>query len=120
MDETVIQTPYYLIDKSKLLINMEKIARLRELSGARALLALKCFATWGVFDFMADYMDGTTSSSLNEVRLGRERFGMTSATIADATAHSPPTPIATSNCSKPRYAPSDWTSISASSLCASN
>ncbi len=71
----MIQTPYYLIDKSKLLQNMEKIARLRELSGAKALLALKCFATWGVFDFMRDYMDGTTSSSLNEVRLGHERFG---------------------------------------------
>lgn len=71
----MIQTPYYLIDKSKLLVNMEKIATLRELSGAKALLALKCFATWGVFDFMRDYMDGTTSSSLNEVRLGHERFG---------------------------------------------
>ncbi len=71
----MIETPYYLIDKSKLLRNMEKIARLRELSGAKALLALKCFATWSVFDFMRDYMDGTTSSSLNEVRLGHERFG---------------------------------------------
>ena len=71
----MIQTPYYLIDKSKLLQNMEKIATLRELSGAKALLALKCFATWSVFDFMRDYMDGTTSSSLNEVRLGHERFG---------------------------------------------
>lgn len=71
----MLQTPYYLIDKSKLRVNMEKIARLRELSGAKALLALKCFATWSVFDFMADYMDGTTSSSLNEVRLGNTRFG---------------------------------------------
>ena len=71
----MIQTPYYLIDKSKLLQNMEKIATLRELSGAKALLALKCFATWSVFDFMREYMDGTTSSSLNEVRLGHERFG---------------------------------------------
>ncbi|WP_420409955.1 carboxynorspermidine decarboxylase [Hoeflea sp.] len=71
----MLQTPYYLIDKSKLRANMEKIARLRELSGAKALLALKCFATWSVFDFMADYMDGTTSSSLNEVRLGHTRFG---------------------------------------------
>ena len=70
-----LTTPYYLIDKSKLLNNMEKVARLRELSGARALLALKCFATWSVFDFMREYMDGTTSSSLNEVRLGHERFG---------------------------------------------
>lgn len=74
-DMALIQTPYYLIDKSKLLQNMEKIATLRELSGAKALLALKCFATWSVFDFMRDYMDGTTSSSLNEVRLGHERFG---------------------------------------------
>ncbi|MFB9912606.1 carboxynorspermidine decarboxylase [Rhizobium paknamense] len=70
-----MQTPYYLVDKTKLLRNMEKIALLREKSGAKALLALKCFATWGVFDFMRDYMDGTTSSSLYEVRLGRQRFG---------------------------------------------
>jgi carboxynorspermidine decarboxylase len=70
-----LTTPYYLIDASKLLTNMEKVARLRELSGAKALLALKCFATWSVFDLMRDYMDGTTSSSLNEVRLGHERFG---------------------------------------------
>ncbi|MFN4099472.1 MAG: carboxynorspermidine decarboxylase, partial [Pararhodobacter sp.] len=70
-----MQTPYYLIDKSRLLPNMEKIAWLRENSGAKSLLALKCFATWSVFDFMADYMDGTTSSSLYEVRLGREKFG---------------------------------------------
>lgn len=71
----MIQTPYYLIDKAKLLRNMEKIALVREKSGAKALLALKCFATWSVFDLMRDYMDGTTSSSLYEVRLGREKFG---------------------------------------------
>jgi carboxynorspermidine decarboxylase len=68
-------TPYYLIDKSKLLSNMEKIAYVREHSGAKALLALKCFATWSVFDFMSEYMDGTTSSSLHEVKLGRQKFG---------------------------------------------
>jgi len=71
----MLQTPYYLIDKARLLPNMEKIAWLREHSGAKCLLALKCFATWSVFDFMAEYMDGTTSSSLYEVRLGREKFG---------------------------------------------
>ncbi len=71
----MLQTPYYLIDKAKLLQNMEKIAYVRERSGAKALLALKCFATWAVFDLMRDYMDGTTSSSLNEVRLGHQRFG---------------------------------------------
>lgn len=70
----MIETPYYLIDKARLLPNMEKIAWLRQASGAKALLALKCFASWSVFDFMSDYMDGTTSSSLYEVRLGREKF----------------------------------------------
>jgi carboxynorspermidine decarboxylase len=71
----LIETPYYLIDKAKLTRNMERIAHVREKSGAKALLALKCFATWSVFDLMRDHMDGTTSSSLFEVRLGRERFG---------------------------------------------
>ncbi|WP_245243016.1 carboxynorspermidine decarboxylase [Pararhodobacter sp. SW119] len=70
-----MQTPYYLIDKAPLRANMEKIAWLREASGAKSLLALKCFASWSVFDFMAQYMDGTTSSSLFEVRLGAEKFG---------------------------------------------
>jgi carboxynorspermidine decarboxylase len=71
----MLQTPYYLIDKAPLRANMEKIAWLREQSGAKSLLALKCFATWSVFDFMNQYMDGTTSSSLYEVRLGAEKFG---------------------------------------------
>ncbi|MFN3292606.1 MAG: carboxynorspermidine decarboxylase [Gemmobacter sp.] len=70
----MLPTPCYVIDKARLLPNMEKIAWLREASGAKSLLALKCFATWGVFDFMSRYMDGTTSSSLYEVKLGREKF----------------------------------------------
>lgn len=71
----MIQTPHYLIDSASLLRNMRLMQRLRERSGARLLLALKCFATWSVFDLMRPYMDGTTSSSLNELRLGREKFG---------------------------------------------
>ncbi len=70
-----MQTPYYLIDKARLLQNLEKIAWLRSASGAKSLLALKCFATWSVFDLMAEYMDGSTSSSLYEVKLGYEEFG---------------------------------------------
>lgn len=75
MNQMLLQTPYYLIDKARLLPNLQKIQAVRERSGARVLLALKCFATWSVFDFMRQYMDGTTSSSLYEVRLGREKFG---------------------------------------------
>lgn len=68
-------TPYYVLDEAAIVANMKIIARLCELSGAKALLALKCFATWGVFDVMQPYLHGTTSSSLNEVRLGYETFG---------------------------------------------
>lgn len=70
-----IPTPYYLLDEALIVDNMKIIAKLCELSGAKALLALKCFATWGVFEAMTPYLHGTTSSSLNEVRLGFETFG---------------------------------------------
>ena len=71
----MIQTPYYLIDKSALLRNLQIIDQVRQQSGAKVLLALKCFATWSVFDVMRPYMDGTTSSSLYEVKLGHDKFG---------------------------------------------
>jgi len=70
-----IATPYYLIDEQKLLRNLQIIEQVRELSGAKSVLALKCFSTWCVFDLMRQYMDGTTSSSLFEARLGAEKFG---------------------------------------------
>ncbi len=70
-----ISTPYYLIDESRLLKNLKKIELLRERSGAKCVLALKCFSTWAVFDLMRKYMDGTTSSSLYEAKLGAEKFG---------------------------------------------
>ncbi len=70
-----INTPYYLIDENRLLANLKKIETLRKVSGAKSVLALKCFSTWSVFDLMKQYMDGTTSSSLFEARLGYEKFG---------------------------------------------
>jgi carboxynorspermidine decarboxylase len=68
-------TPYYLIDETKLQKNLEIIRLIRSASGAKSVLALKCFSTWCVFDLMRQYLDGTTSSSLFEARLGKEKFG---------------------------------------------
>ena len=70
-----IPTPYYLIDERKLLRNLKIIRRVRTLSGAKSVLALKCFSTWSVFGLMRQYMDGTTSSGTYEARLGKEKFG---------------------------------------------
>ena len=69
-----LKTPYYLIDEKKLLKNLKTIKRIRDISGAKFVLALKCFSTWSVFGLMRQYMDGTASSSLYEARLGKEKF----------------------------------------------
>jgi carboxynorspermidine decarboxylase len=70
-----LATPYYLIDETALDRNLAKLDQLRALSGAKCVMALKAFATWSTFAQIAPHMDGSTSSSLNEVRLGREKFG---------------------------------------------
>ena len=74
-NKAALPTPYYLIDEPSLLRNLRLIDRVREKSGAKAVLALKCFSTWSVFPMMREHMDGTTSSSLFEARLGAEKFG---------------------------------------------
>ncbi len=71
----MLPTPFYLIDRTKLAHNMAVMDDLRAASGAKTLLALKCFATWPVFDQMRAHMDGTTSSSLYELKLGHAKFG---------------------------------------------
>ena len=70
-----LTTPYYLIDENLLEKNLKIIEKVRDISGAKSVLALKCFSTWGVFGLIQRYLDGTTSSSLFEARLGREKFG---------------------------------------------
>jgi carboxynorspermidine decarboxylase len=72
---TDLLTPYYLLDETRLLRNLEIIGHVRQAAGVKVVLALKCFSTWCVFPLMREYMDGTTSSSLFEARLGHEEFG---------------------------------------------
>lgn len=70
-----LSTPYFMINEDKLIHNLEIAKRLKELSGVKLVLALKCFSTWGVFDIIKPYLDGTTSSGPYEVMLGHETFG---------------------------------------------
>ncbi|NLS14032.1 carboxynorspermidine decarboxylase [Vibrio sp. SM6] len=75
MENTKLTTPYFMINEDALLSNLEKARQLKALSGVKLVLALKCFSTWGVFDIMKPYLDGTTSSGPFEVKLGHETFG---------------------------------------------
>ncbi|MEI8595396.1 carboxynorspermidine decarboxylase [Photobacterium sp. Hal280] len=75
MQHPELKTPYFMIDESKLIRNLEIAKKLKELSGVKLVLALKCFSTWGVFDIIKPYLDGTTSSGPFEVKLGYDTFG---------------------------------------------
>jgi carboxynorspermidine decarboxylase len=75
LKENNLNTPYFMIDESKLIENLEKAKQLKTISGAKLVLALKCFSTWGTFDTIKPYLDGTTSSGPYEVKLGHETFG---------------------------------------------
>lgn len=75
LNENNLNTPYFMIDESKLIDNLEKCKLLKDISGAKLVLALKCFSTWGTFDTIKPYLDGTTSSGPYEVKLGYETFG---------------------------------------------
>lgn len=70
-----METPYYLIDEKRVLKNLKVIEDVKKRTGAKVVLALKCFSTWSVFGLMKKYLDGTTSSSPYEARLGFEKFG---------------------------------------------
>jgi carboxynorspermidine decarboxylase len=75
MSTAELPTPCFVISEARLLHNLRRVAELRALSGAKVVLALKCFSTWGAFDVMRPYLDGTTASSPYEARLGYETFG---------------------------------------------
>lgn len=75
LKKSELKTPYFMIDEAKLIANLEVAKRLKEQSGVKLVLALKCFSTWGIFDLIKPYLDGTTSSGPYEVRLGHETFG---------------------------------------------
>jgi carboxynorspermidine decarboxylase len=70
-----LETPCYVIDESRMLDALDKIRYVERQSNTKSVLALKCFSSWCAFPFMKRYLVGTTSSSLYEARLGREKFG---------------------------------------------
>ncbi|SDL39748.1 carboxynorspermidine decarboxylase [Maridesulfovibrio ferrireducens] len=70
-----VETPSYVIDEGLLKKNLEVLASIKEQTGCRILLALKCFAMFSTFPMFAEKLDGVCASSPHEARLGREEFG---------------------------------------------
>jgi carboxynorspermidine decarboxylase len=75
MDFSKIPAPCFVLDEALLRRNLEIIKRVQDESGAKIILALKGFALPAAMGLIRQYLPGTTASSLNEARFGRETFG---------------------------------------------
>jgi carboxynorspermidine decarboxylase len=69
-----MKTPVYIISEKKLKQNLEVFKKLKEKCGCKVILALKAYAAFATFPLIKQYLDGCTSSSLHEAKLGRETF----------------------------------------------
>lgn len=69
-----IPTPSYVLDEENLIKNLERLKDIQERSGAKILLAQKCFSTTRLYPLIADYLCGCVASGIYEARLGYECF----------------------------------------------
>lgn len=70
-----LKTPCYVVDERQLIKNLECLKYVKEEAGCHILLATKAFAMYKTFPLIGQYLDGVTSSSLHEARLGYEEMG---------------------------------------------
>lgn len=69
------RTPYFLVDESRLIRNLEILKQVSDQSGCKILLAQKAFSMFSCYPLFRRYLAGTTASGLHEARLGHEEFG---------------------------------------------
>ena len=67
--------PRYVIDERKLRGNLEVLKGVSDRTGAKILLAQKAFSCAATYPLCANYLAGTTASSLFEARHGHDNFG---------------------------------------------
>lgn len=70
-----IKTPYFLVDESRLIKNLEILKSVSDDTGCKILLAQKAFSMFCTYPLIKKYICGTTASGLYEARLGYEEFG---------------------------------------------
>ena len=70
-----ISTPYFLVDETRLVQNLEILRQVADQAGCKILLAQKAFSMFSCYPLLRRYLAGSTASGLYEARLGREYFG---------------------------------------------
>lgn len=79
-----ITRPTYILEEEKLRSNLTLIRNVASEAGVEIILAFKAFALWKTFPIFREYINATTASSLNEVRLAYEEFGVPAHTYSPA------------------------------------
>ena len=74
-DFSKIETPSYVVSLSKLEKNLQILKEVEENTGCHILMALKSFSMFSTFPLAHKYLSGSEASSVNEARLGYEKFG---------------------------------------------
>lgn len=69
-----LPTPCYVIDEGKLEENLKLLHEIEMRTGAKFLLAQKCFSGFCEYGLIGKYLSGTTASGLFEARLGHEEM----------------------------------------------
>ncbi|MCM1298285.1 MAG: carboxynorspermidine decarboxylase [Firmicutes bacterium] len=69
-----VKTPAYIIDLPALTRNLEILKEVEEKSGAKILLAQKCYSVYQTYPLIGKYISGCTASGLFEARLGFEEM----------------------------------------------
>ena len=72
------------MEEQKLIQNLQSIDRVKKEANVEIILAYKGFAMWSAFPILLKYINGATASSLNEVRLCKEKMGVKSHTYCVA------------------------------------
>ena len=75
VDFTKLKTPCYVVDERLIRKNLKILKTVKDRTGCKILLAQKAFSMYSLYSLIAKYLDGVTSSSLFEARLGFEEIG---------------------------------------------
>ena len=84
IDLNALPSPCYVVDEGLLIKNLEKMKSVIDQTGCKILLAQKGFSMFSVYPLIGQYLNGVTSSSVHEARLGYEEMGKEVHTYAPA------------------------------------
>jgi len=84
IDLNTLPSPCYVVDEGLLIKNLELMKSIVDRTGCKILLAQKGFSMFSVYPLIGEYLNGVTSSSVHEARLGYEEMSKEVHTYAPA------------------------------------